>query len=175
MLPQASAAAAAAGALSRGKRKRMEKKQRMEARKVLAESAARAAAGDKSKDDAGAVPASYAFAGFAELLAEAEAAKAPSAEAAGAPKRMSLNARKQIVAASVEHFNQVLAHPAFQADPLAAIRTHLENTLPGKAAGAKAGGEKAKAVPAAVPAAVPKPVAVAAGGGRRKGAMRVRG
>ena len=42
----------------------------------------------------------------------------------------------------------VTAHPAFQADPFAAVRQHLENTLPPppaiKAGGKKGKGQKAK-------------------------------
>ena len=44
-------------------------------------------------------------------------------------KSMSNKARSRIAAAEADNFSMVVNHAAFQANPLAAIREHLKNTL----------------------------------------------
>ena len=46
-----------------------------------------------------------------------------------APKPTSNKAKKAIVASEVEHMKLVLEHPAYQQDPLATLREHLQNSL----------------------------------------------
>jgi len=42
--------------------------------------------------------------------------------------KISAKARKNIARQEIAHFTQVLAHPAFQSNPLQAIRQHIQNT-----------------------------------------------
>jgi hypothetical protein len=57
---------------------------------------------------------------------------------------MSSKKRQKLVAEETAHMQQVIQHPAFVADPFAALQEHLHNTIgAGKADRAKAGGGRA--------------------------------
>ena len=46
--------------------------------------------------------------------------------------------RQKMVVAETEHLQQVLTHPAFVADPLAALQEHLRNTVKGSSSSSAA-------------------------------------
>lgn len=68
-----------------------------------------------------------------ESLAEAVAARA--AAVSGRPRQLgasvgTLRARERVAAAEAPRMQAVLSHPQFQANPIAAIASHLSATLP---------------------------------------------
>ena len=85
-----------------------------------------------------------------ELIAASEARVqervAKSDEEAKSKKSLSSKRRQQLVADESLHMREVLAHPAFQANPFAALQEHLANTVTQPAAkerkGPKGGGRR---------------------------------
>lgn len=66
-----------------------------------------------------------AFASLADALEEGLAQSETKREVVKAPSQRSA---KQAGLVEISHLGRVLSHPAFQADPLAALRAHLNNT-----------------------------------------------
>lgn len=74
---------------------------------------------------------------LAEVAAEREGAAAGGVGAGGRPKRRqlgtsvgSLRARDRVAEKEAPRMQQVMQHPQFQANPIAAIASHLSATLP---------------------------------------------
>lgn len=62
-----------------------------------------------------------------DLLSEGERRAAAAAPSSGGS--LSSKKRQKLVAEETEHMRAVLAHPAFIADPFAALQEHLRNTV----------------------------------------------
>jgi len=133
------AAAASTEGLSRGQRKRLEKKAAFQKRKELVESVGAARIAEKD----GAVAAASMLS-LSEALAEVNAMHSSGgASAAGATRggavagamggqvsktgKVSSKTRQRIAAKETKQLGAVHAHPAFQANPFAAIQEHLRN------------------------------------------------
>ncbi|OMO74010.1 hypothetical protein CCACVL1_17015 [Corchorus capsularis] len=68
----------------------------------------------------------YDFAALSEFLPELQAPKQPTA----ADFKLNCKSRQKLILREGKQLSAVQSHPAFQADPLAAIHQHLQNTQP---------------------------------------------
>ena len=110
--------------LSRGQRKRQAKREALQKRKTLS-SLVPASAKGKVLDDFGTLSAALE-------TAAASRSKVAAQQAASSQKpsgRVSQKRRQRIAALETGQLTAVLAHPAFQSDPFAAIQEHLKNTV----------------------------------------------
>lgn len=69
----------------------------------------------------------YDLSTLSEFLPELKAAKQPTA---AADFKLNCKSRQQLILKEGKQLSAVLKHPAFQADPLAAIHQHLQSTQP---------------------------------------------
>mmetsp|Transcript_12466 Transcript_12466/g.24728 ORF Transcript_12466/g.24728 Transcript_12466/m.24728 type:complete len:171 (+) Transcript_12466:57-569(+) len=112
-------------ALSRGQRKRLAKKVAAERKKTLA--------GEGLKTN---LKLKAGTLGDLESLSRSLAAAESSSKSQekAAPNRvmkMTKKNRKRVLVAEVANFQAVLSHPAFQANPMSTIQSHLQNSIRG--------------------------------------------
>ncbi|XVF45077.1 hypothetical protein PTKIN_Ptkin02bG0176700 [Pterospermum kingtungense] len=69
----------------------------------------------------------YDLSSLSEFLPELKASKQP---AAAADFKLNCKSRQQLILREGKQLDAVVKHPAFQADPLAAIHQHLQSTQP---------------------------------------------
>ena len=113
-----------ARSLSRGQRKRQAKREALQKRKTLS-SLVPASAKGKVLDDFGTLSAALETAAAARSKVAAQQA----ASSQKPSSRVSQKRRQRIAALETGQLSAVLAHPAFQSDPFAAIQEHLKNTV----------------------------------------------
>ena len=112
-----------ARSLSRGQRKRQAKREALQKRKTLS-SLVPASAKGKVLDDFGTLSAALETAAARSKVAAQQAASSQKPSS-----RVSQKRRQRIAALETGQLSAVLAHPAFQSDPFAAIQEHLKNTV----------------------------------------------
>jgi hypothetical protein len=120
--------------LSRGKRKRLERRERLAAKNELVAMLG----ANKKKDDKKKKNGSLADMGdmtsFLEDYDKNVVLKSTKKgtviiKSTSTHGKVSNRTKERITSEEVNHFSQVNDHPAFKTDPLAAIREHLKNTV----------------------------------------------
>jgi hypothetical protein len=124
---------------SRGQRKRLKSKKRAESRKLVIEKVQKHFKvhrhGEALGDVSSLAAALEVFKGNKSgvdskgVATGIGAPKVASAQSEGAAKRMGNKRRAHLARAEVGLFKQVLAHPDFRANAVAAVHMHLKNTM----------------------------------------------
>ena len=121
--------------LTRGKRKRLEKQERLHAKNELISKLSAAKRKDDSQTKNGTLADMGDMSSFLEDYDQDSVVKKTKQgtvivkRTSSSHGKVSNKTKERITAEEVNHFSQVVGHAAFQANPLAAIAEHLRNTI----------------------------------------------